>query len=100
MSTWYSLNIGHSADAEEPTRQVQNAVMAAHITAFRDPEIALFSTHNLEDMTVTLYFSPKADPIAQSFGASPCSRPQRDDRLGLLCCDPRAWDALFSHTTT
>ena len=98
MPTWYSLNIGHAADCEQRTRDIQQAFAFFHMTSGAPIEMAMFSYKDLSDMSITLYFSPPGAPFAQSIGASPCSRPDyiavKHPIFGDSRCVPLLWPEL------
>jgi hypothetical protein len=81
-STWYCKELGNGVASFEPAEKIQ--------AAFRrfvhdDPlEMAVFSHHDGKNHVVTAYFSPAAEALALTFGATPCGKPVHIDRLSLL----------------
>lgn len=96
---WYSKDIGDGEAASKPTREIQDAFFAWTLTQAKTTgttvptDAAVFSTYDLNRNTVTVYFSPSAEPVALGFDATPCEKPvpSADNDFGLLVGDQRAW---------
>jgi hypothetical protein len=46
------------------------------------------------DATVTFYFSPAAQELAEAFGAVPCDKPP-NQHVTMVAGDHRSWEACF-----
>ena len=56
---------------------------------------AIFAYHDLRSNEVTWYFSPEAAPLAKSFDATPCEKPEPFSGLALRLGDTANWHAHF-----
>jgi hypothetical protein len=95
MSTWYSKNLGDGNTAFGATGQIQEAFLSLAKAQDVSPEIAVFSSHDLETNIVTVYFTPSAELLAKSFGASPSDKPEPADGFSLLVGDANSWETHF-----
>ena len=100
METWYSIEIADSDAAKTTMKRVMDAFMPKYIGAGRPLDMAIFSSHNADLNSWTLYFSPKAASLAMRFGASPCVNEFVDLDLALLVGDERSMDILFPDIKT
>lgn len=95
MAQWFSKDIGDGVAAFAPSGQIQKAFLPLFAAAGQPNDMAVFSRHDLERNMVTVYFSPGAAVLAKMFGAVPCDKPKKDDRLGLLVGDQRCLQLLY-----
>jgi len=72
-----------------------NAFMPKYVGSGRPLGMAIFSSHNKETKTTTLYFSPQAASLAMQFGAEACGSDFVDVDLSLLVGDESSIDYLF-----
>ena len=100
MTTWYSIDIDDEVAVKQTLQRVMDEFTPKYIGAGRPLTMAVFSSHNSESNTVTLYFSPKAASLAMRFGASPCDGVFVDQELSLLVGDERSIDLLFPDAGT
>jgi len=94
---WFALALGDAMTADRRITEIEEAFRRAFAAAGRPPQLALLKRHDTEHSLhceVTIYFSPAAATLAQTFGAQPCARPLRSN-LDLLAGDARCWAALF-----
>ena len=84
MTTWYSKDLGHAADAHSKSIDINKAFLAHVLIHGESSGAAAFSRMDLHTGNVTVYFTPQASMLASQFGATPCEKPLRDKRLGLL----------------
>lgn len=97
MTSWYRLDLGDGAQAFQPSGRILDAWLAASVKSGGLPyDHAVFSRNDLRENMVTAYFSPAAADLAAMLDATPCDPPLRDERLGLLAGDVRAWNLLFT----
>lgn len=95
MSDWYSKALGDGVEAFTPTTQIQEAYMLLATATNLPMDCAVFSFYDLRANVVTAYFSPSAHKLAESFQATPCSKPENREGFGLLVGDMRVWGLLF-----
>ncbi len=94
MDTWFSKQLGNGVDAHAPSIAIQEAFLPMFARAGNPTDMAVFSRYDLRENTVTVYFSPAASQLAQTFGAAPCEKPSFEN-LSLLVGDQRSIDSLF-----
>lgn len=94
MTTWYSTEIDDS-EAANTIQKVMNAFTPKYIGSGRPLGMAVFSSHNNESKTTTVYFAPKAASLAMQFGAGSCDSNFVDVELSLLVGDESSIDYLF-----
>jgi len=95
MESWYSLEITDGETAKTTMQRIMDAFMPKYIGAGRPLDMAIFSSHDAESKTWTVYFSPKAMSLAMRFGASRFESEFVDQDLALLVGDARSMDILF-----
>ena len=95
METWQSKALGTGVSAATPSTAIQEAFGPAFIAAGRPSGMAVFSRYDMRNDVVTAYFSPASGTLAAGFGASPCPKPEPDNRLALLVGDATSWDIHF-----
>lgn len=95
MEPWYSLAITDVDTVKTTMQRIMDAFMPKYIGLGRPLDMAVFSSHNKELNTWTLYFSPKAGGLAIQFGASSFEPNFVDQDLELLVGDVRSVDILF-----
>lgn len=98
MDTWYSLNLGDGIEAYEPSKNIRDVFFPIFAAAGGRNDMVVFSREDPETNIITVYFSPSAHEVAALFGATPCEKPSRDDRLIIHVGDVRAWDILYPGT--
>ena len=98
MTTWYSKDIGNGIEAYEPSNQIQDAFLPLFAAAGNPVDMAVFSRYDLRANVVTVYFSPAAAELAQTFSAIPCEKPSFENHLALLVGDQRSIGTLFPET--
>ena len=94
MATWYSTEIDDS-EAAGTIQRVMNAFTPKYVGSGRPLGMAVFSSHDKEAKTTTVYFAPLAASLAMQFGASPCDSNFVDVELQLLVGDESSIDYLF-----
>ncbi len=94
MATWYSRELDDS-EAPATLQKVMDAFMPKYIGSGRPLGMAIFSSHNKESKTTTVYFSPQAASLAMQFGAGSCDDNFVDVELSLLVGDESSIDYLF-----
>lgn len=95
MNQWYSKELGDGVEAYAPSHKIQEAFFPLFSAAGNPIDMAVFSRYDLERNIVTAYFSPSAAALAKSFGAQPCEKPKRENRLGLLVGDQRCLQLFY-----
>ena len=83
--------------APGPAAEIEEAFLALFTSAGNPPEMAVFTRPESEGRLhceVIAYFSPAAQPVAESFDAEPCEKPARAG-LGLLAGGEECWQVLF-----
>ena len=60
----------------------------------------MFSRYDLQTNIVTVYFSPTAAHLAESFGAKRVDKPVRDEHLSLLVGNAKSFDIHFPSVET
>lgn len=95
MTQWYSKDIGDGVAAFAPSDQIQKAFLPLFVAAGQPTNMAVFSRYDLEKNIVTVYFSPGAAALAETFGARPCEKPKKEGRLSLLVGDQRCLDLFY-----
>lgn len=100
MQTWFYKSLGDAMTATEATDQIRESVISALEAAGNPIDMAVFSRSDSDRLhcEISVYFSPKAAKVAQSFEAQPCDQPIRKG-LDLLAGDPNAWSVLFPENT-
>lgn len=99
MTTWYSLKFADGVAAFAPTKAIQEAWLAtvlatAKVGRGQDYSSAVFSRMEIGTGELTVYFTPSARAVAQSFGAASCDKPS-EEGIELLVGDQRAWEIHF-----
>jgi len=97
MSTWFSIELGDGVQAYEPSTKILEEFMPAYIAAGQPYDLAVFSKYDLSKNMVTVYFTPAAEDMANSFGATACDKPTIE-KLSLLAGDQRALGIHFPET--
>ena len=95
MATWYSLEMVADDSAKTTMQRIMDAFTPKYIGSGRPIDMAIFSSYDSVENTITLYFSPKAASLAMQFGAMPCDSEFVDVELSLLVGDDGSIDALF-----
>ena len=94
MTTWYSIELD-DGEAAATLQKVMNAFMPKYVGSGRPLGMAIFSSHDKEAKTTTIYFSPQAASLAMQFGADSCDSNFVDVELSLLVGDESSIDYLF-----
>lgn len=94
MTTWFSIELDDN-QAAKTSQKVMDAFMPKYVGSGRPLGMAIFSSHNKEANTTTLYFAPKAASLAMQFGADSCDSNFADMELALLVGDESSIDYLF-----
>ena len=94
MTTWFSIELDDN-EAAKTSQRVMDAFMPKYIGSGRPLGMAIFSSHNADKNTTTLYFAPKAASLAMQFGADSCDSDFVDVELALLVGDESSIDYLF-----
>lgn len=92
---WHCRNLGDAMLAAPLLEELQ-AEFEAALSAGMATGAGLFMRHESAGQLhceVKLYFSPAAEPVAKTLGATLCSRPGKDG-LSLLAGDALAWSEL------
>ncbi len=95
MNDWHSLDLGDGVQAFEPTQAIMNAYGQAYLNAGSPEDMAVFSRYDLKTNIVTVYFSPAATQLAESFGAKRVDKPIQDEHLSLLVGNAKSFDIHF-----
>ena len=95
MSTWYSAELGDGIAAHAPSQAINTAYLSYALIHGEDTGAAIFSRMDLKANMVTAYFSPEAATLAAQFGGTPCAKPERTGRLGLLAGSALDWARHF-----
>lgn len=95
MTQWHSKEIGDGIEAAAPRYQIQEAFAPIFAAAGCPMNMAVFSRYDTEKNIVTVYFSPGAEVLAKTFGASPCEKPKKEEGFGLLVGDQRAVQLFY-----
>ena len=90
--SWYSLNLleGVAELVEDAWKLAWEVARAGHEADYSN---AIFRKSRPGDQ-LTLYFSPTARLLAETFGAQPCARPSPTG-MTLIAGDERAWQIHF-----
>lgn len=100
MEGWYSIEITNAERAKTTMQRIMDAFTPKYIGAGRPVDMAVFSSHDVEANTWTVFFSPKAMSLAMQFGASRFENDFVDLDLALLVGDFRSMDILFPDART
>ena len=99
MTGWHSKELGDGVEAYVPTSRIQESFLTLAQSQARTgqypTDAAVFSRYDPETNTVTVYFSPSAEPLALAFRATPCEKPEPTDGFALIVGDSRVWEAHF-----
>jgi len=95
MATWYKLELNDDEAAKKTMQRVMDAFTPKYVGAGRPLDMAIFSSANPDEKSITLYLSPKAASLAMQFGASPCDDNFVNTDLSLLVGDQRCVGLLF-----
>lgn len=95
MASWHSKDVGDGLSALGPSSRLHEAFIALVKAGHTPPGIGVFSRYDLRANTVTWYFSPDAELLAKSFGASPCEKPTPNKGFALSVGDSRSWEIHF-----
>lgn len=91
---WYEIELNDS-EAAKMAQKVMDAFAPKYVGSGRPLGMAVFSSHNAETQTTSIYFSPKAASLAMQFGASTCDSDFTNIELALLVGDENSIDYLF-----
>ena len=90
---WYRLSL--VGDIEKVNQAAwQSAWEVSQVKAHIDYSSAIFKKIDAGD-GLTLYFTPSAQSLAETFGARPCGKPSRVG-MSLFAGDHRAWQIHFA----
>jgi len=95
MNTWYCRDVGDGVAASGVSLRVQNGFTALVAAGGIPEDAAVFLRHDLETNVVTVYFTPSASILADTFGARPCEKPTPERGLSLLAGTGDAWETHF-----
>lgn len=94
MATWYSIEVDDD-QAAKISQKIMDAFLPKYVGSGRPLGMAVFSSHNNESKTTTIYFAPQAASLAMQFGAGSCDSNFVDIKLSLLVGDESSIDYLF-----
>ena len=97
MGSWRVKNLGDAMLAFDQQASIEERLMSGFAEAGSPTDMAAFIRHESEGRLhcdVKLYFSPKADTLAQEVNALPCPKPSPDG-LSLLVGSEDCWRLLF-----
>lgn len=94
---WHHLIVDNPATFVATAASIHKGILALLATT-QNPEVAAFSYIDQETGSEHYYFSPAAELVALSLGASPCEKPSILG-LGFVAGDTRAWQLLFPGET-
>ncbi|WP_049631992.1 hypothetical protein [Cellvibrio sp. pealriver] len=84
MSNWYFKELGDGVAAFGPSTKIHEVFIQLAQSGMDMMEIAVFSHYDLKRNMVTLYFTPEAEILARSYGASTCEKPEPKEGFSLL----------------
>jgi len=96
MNKWYSKSLGDGIWTDIPSEEIKRIFQPLFESAGRPADMAVFTRHEEGDLHCEwfAYFSPAAEEIARTMGASLCIRPLKEG-LTLLAGSAQCWTALF-----
>lgn len=95
MTQWNSKVLGGGVEARIPSQEIHLAYLSYAVAHGEETGAAVFCRMDPSANIVTAYFTPEAKLLAAQFSASPCAKPDRDGRLGLLAGSASDWDRHF-----
>lgn len=78
METWYSVELGDGIKAYALTNEIQNAFWPVYISSGSPKDMGVYSNYDLDKIIVTIYFTPAAKMLAETFKAKPCKEPSSE----------------------
>ncbi|MFC7515062.1 hypothetical protein ACFQUU_08605 [Herbaspirillum sp. GCM10030257] len=94
MNNWHSVDFTCDDDPFPITSRLTEAWLEIRQYSPRPNDLGIFVRYNPFAKTITAYFPPGAEEIAEEFNAKPCEKPLTDD-LGLLVGHPDIWKIHF-----
>ena len=83
MKKWYFLELGDGVEAYNPTTKIQEAFWPVYIACGSPKDMGIYSRYDLKVNIVTVYFTPSAKLLAETFNAKECDEPLSDG-LGFI----------------
>ena len=89
MATWYKKELGMDPEASRETDQISAGMVREMGSSEPSDGKAVFRHFDVKSRSVTLFFTPETERLAQEFGEEPCGRPVDDGHLLFFGGDSR-----------
>lgn len=99
VKDWYYATLLERNGAYETCQKIRKTFADVSKSIGVSKYAAIFSSSDIAQQSVTVYFSPPTSMLAKAFGASPCEKPTLRNNLTLLAGVPQSWGIHFpGHT--
>ena len=95
MGTWFKKEVGDSDTVVGKRLSIHKTFLLSQGKDISQVAVFSESESHSGEASITLYFTPEAESLAQGLAASPCDKPEYNVNFTLLVGDVGVWDTYF-----